>query len=486
MFIAALAAVIVSPMLFPDETDYRVLTPLPLTRAQLFGARLAAVGIVSAAAIVAINVVASLAFPAFSGGRWADHGLGPRVLAHASAACLGSAWMVSGVMALQGACLVVLPHAWRHRAAATLQASVFLLLLVSMPLLVRLTGRTVNDATVAAAPQSFLPPVWFLGLERWLLDGPASGGYARAAAMAATAWVATIAAVAAAFLVLFRSAESLAGAATGRRPSPLRLRAGAWLRRRALLPGPQAAVIGFAIRGLFRSRLHQFVFVVVLGCGLALLAGQVATVAEGRTLVAARPQESINNAIAGPLLVTLCVTIGLRAVFLLPLDRGAGWVFRLVDDPAMRPAALCGVASVFNVGAVAPALAVAAALQPPLLGVLTIPSAILTTLAGLALVEFVLRSWRRIPYACSYLPGKHHLTYTIAVLLAAYGGFVTIGANVLRWSVVHPSHTLFTGGLLLALVAGMRRARLRDWGTLPLEFVDEDPAATIVLSLGPG
>ena len=32
MLIAALIAVVISPMMFPDETDYQVLTPLPVTR----------------------------------------------------------------------------------------------------------------------------------------------------------------------------------------------------------------------------------------------------------------------------------------------------------------------------------------------------------------------------------------------------------------------------------------------------------------------
>ena len=43
MLLVGLAAVVAGPLLFPDETDYRVLTPLPISRAQLFLAKLAAV-----------------------------------------------------------------------------------------------------------------------------------------------------------------------------------------------------------------------------------------------------------------------------------------------------------------------------------------------------------------------------------------------------------------------------------------------------------
>lgn len=485
MYILGMAAVVVSPMLFPDETDYRVLTPLPLTRRELFAAKLSALVLVAVAAVLAVNSVASLSFPAVSGGRWATHQPLARVAAHAVTACVASAWMVAAVMALQGICLIAIPAEFRQRVVTTMQAGVFLLLLVSIPFFVRLTGRTLSADTVMTAPQMFLPPIWFLGLEHWLLDGAGSGGYAGAAAIGGVAWAATVALIAVAFLRLFRSAETLAGTVGTRRPSILRIRLATWLRTQTVVAGPAAAVVGFSVRGLTRSRLHQFIFAIIIGCGLALLASQLATVAEGGGLVVMRAREARVAAIAAPLLIALCVTIGLRAAFLLPMDRGAGWVFRMVDDPATRPAALDGVALVFGAGALTPALIALVLLQPPLLGIATLPSAALTALAALGLIEFVLLSWRRIPYSCTYLPGKRHLTYTAAILLGAYGVFVATGANVVAWAVVHPSRIMFVGGMLLAIFAALRRARLRSWGLFPLEFEDDDPNAAIVMPLGP-
>ena len=485
MLIIGLMAVVLSPMLFPDETDYSVLTPLPLTRAQLFGAKLAALAIVAGVGVAAINSTWSLAFPMFTGGRWATHGLLARVLAHAVASLAASVWMVTAVMALQGACLLTLPARWRPRFTMALQAATLLALLVSIPFLVRSIGRTLSSATVATAPQMYLPPIWFLGLEQWLLDGARAGGYARAAAAAGIATLTTLAIVAGAFVRLFRSAETLAGTVDRRRQrASWRVRLQTLLQR-AWLPGPTTAVVGFATRGLLRNRLQQFVFLLVMGWGFALLSAQIATIAEGRTSVDLRPREAINAAVAAPLLVALCATLGLRAAFLLPLDRGAGWVFRITDDPSTRPAALDGVTWALGLGAIVPALLVGVVLQPPLLGGSTVSCLALTVLAVLTLIEIVLAPWRRVPYACSYLPGKRHITYTLAVVLGAYALFVAIGSNLLRWSSVHPARTLFTGGLLLALFAAMRRARLRAWGGLPLQFEDEDPDRTIVIALGP-
>jgi ABC-type proline/glycine betaine transport system permease subunit len=183
------------------------------------------------------------------------------------------------------------------------------------------------------------------------------------------------------------------------------------------------------------------------------------------------------------LLITLSLVLGLRAAFLLPLDRGAGWLFRLVDDPQTRGPALNGVATVFSIAAVAPATAIALLLQPPLFGYVTVVAIAMTALASLSLVEIVLIGWRRIPYSCSYLPGKRHLTYTVAVLLALYVFFVGIGSMIVRGSLLHPARMLFVGGLLMASFAALRRARLRTLGTIPLEFEDEDPAAVILMPL---
>src|SRR4030095_9992881 len=155
--------------------------------------------------VVTINSVTSLTFPAVSGGRWAVHGIGQRVVAHAVTACVASGWMVAAVMALQGLCLLAIPDQWRHRVATTIQAAVFLVLLASVPYFIRLTGRVVSSETVTLAPQKYLPPIWFLGVERWLLDGSASGGYAGAAWNGLIAWVVSLAVIGSAFVVLFRS-----------------------------------------------------------------------------------------------------------------------------------------------------------------------------------------------------------------------------------------------------------------------------------------
>ena len=156
-----------------------------------------------------------------------------------------------------------------------------------------------------------------------------------------------------------------------------------------------------------------------------------------------------------------------------------------IENDDARPRALDGVTYLFSVAALGVSLLVAAALQPRVLGAAWISCAIVTALASLILVEIVLRDWNRVPFTCTYLPGKRVLAYTLGVLLAWYAVFVFIGANLTRWSILHPSRTRLYGGLLLAAFAALRRARLRNWGTRRLEFEDEDPVAIRGLGLLP-
>jgi hypothetical protein len=73
MWIVALVAVLVSHSLFPDETDFRVLMPLPLDRRVVFVAKLAALalfaGVFTITAHLALTPLAML----ISGGPWSTN-----------------------------------------------------------------------------------------------------------------------------------------------------------------------------------------------------------------------------------------------------------------------------------------------------------------------------------------------------------------------------------------------------------------------------
>jgi hypothetical protein len=73
-FVAALAA----PSMFPDEVDYVSLTPLPLPRRRIFGAKLLALFVFAGAFILAGVALVAISFPIFTDGQWAEHGKAAR------------------------------------------------------------------------------------------------------------------------------------------------------------------------------------------------------------------------------------------------------------------------------------------------------------------------------------------------------------------------------------------------------------------------
>ena len=479
MLLVGLAAVIAGPLLFPDETDYRVLTPLPISRAQLFLAKLAAVAGIVVVAIVAVNIITTFWFPIAISGRKAQHPLVARLVTHAAASLAGSTFMCLAVMALQGMMIVAVPPGWQRRMSVMVQGVMCVGLLLFLPVVTRMPGMDVTEATVLRPPLAWLPPAWFLGLQRWLLDGAAAGGYAPAAARGGIAIVVALTLLAASYIALYRSAERLAGVTgadrTGRGASTV------------LAPlvnrlAPQTvAIIDFIRAGIARSRLHQFIFIIVLGMGIAILIGDIAAVSQGSSPMASRPGAPVQAAISAPLLVALGVVLAVRTAIKWPLERNAAWIFHITEDPRTRAAALSGLTWTIAAGAWLSAMVTAAVLQPRLIGAQWLVAAALTTMAVLTLVEFVLIDWRRIPFACTYLPGKHVLAYHMGVLFAEYFIFVVIGGNLIRWAVLAPPRTIALGGFLIAGWAALRRERIKTWGTAALEFEDDDPSeATLI------
>jgi hypothetical protein len=160
---------------------------------------------------------------------------------------------------------------------------------------------------------------------------------------------------------------------------------------------------------------------------------------------------------------------------MLPQDPRANWIFRLREDDELRPAQLDAVERLFMRLVVWPVLVFVLPLQWAILGVDALAALPVTYLAGVVLVELVIRSWRRIPFTCGYIPGKRNVALTFLMAVTAYIFFTNIGAGMASLGRFHPSRLMIVVGILLTAAALLRRHRLRSWGESPLMF-DDDPA----------
>src|SRR5262249_53127814 len=120
---------------------------------------------------------------------------------------------------------------------------------------------------------------------------------------------------------------------------------------------------------------------------------------------------------AGPLALTLFALLGLRHLFSLPADLRANWIFQITErevrlawlNAGERFVLGCAVAPIIAIGAV-----FIARTRGPLIAVAW---AVLAFLLSAIAFEYLFRNWRKLPFTCSYLPGKRPMVWKAALFL---------------------------------------------------------------------
>lgn len=471
MLLAAFAAALAGDSMFPDDTDFRVLTPLPVSRAFVFRAKLRAVARYLGLAIVVASLAVQLPFTAISGGPYAHGTWLARAIVASGVSLIAALFAATAVMAVQGLILLCAPGRYLRPMAVGARTAMLCAVVLLLPLAGRLPGQA--RAFIAEEPFLFVaPPAWFAGLQRFALGG--ADGYGLRMTVVALGGVGlTSVIVAACYVVLYRRFDVLmlgqSRAAEGRtRRGVVRLT------RVATQTG---VVARFSTRTLWRSPLHQVVFLGVASCGIGwslnglLGSGLLSWLRDGGV----PPPRLVSAVTTMPFVLLLTGVTGLRAALMLPQDPRANWIFRLREDDGHRAEQLDAVERLFMRLVVWPVVVGSLPLQWAVLGADAMTAIPIAYLAGVVLVELVIRTWRRIPFTCGYIPGKRTVAQTFLIALVSYVFFTSIGAGLTAASRLHASRFLVVMGILLTAVALLRRFRLREWGRAPLMFDDDPP-----------
>jgi hypothetical protein len=403
-----------------------------------------------------------------------------RAASHVTASMAGSLFAALAVMSIQGVIVLCAPGRYLRPMTVGARTALLCAAVMLLPLAGRVPGLTARFG--AESPLLYLvPPAWFAALQRISLG--AGGAYdMRLGAFAVAAFAAVAALVASCYVILYRRFDVivLRGNMTSGRsdasPRPFLRHFDAALNRLQRTSDPQTAVIQrFASRTLWRSPLHQVVFLGITACGVGwvtnglLGAGFMAWIRDGGV----PPPRLVTATVGIPFVLILAGVTGLRGALLLPQDPRANWIFRMSDEEAYRSGQLDAVERLFMRLVVLPVLAVSLPLQWVVLGGQTVASLAIACLCGVLLVEVVIRNWRRIPFTCSYIPGKRHVAETVLLALLIFTFFTIMGRGLVAFSRTHPSRFLIAGGLLLAVLGLLRWRRLNAWGLTPLEFDDD-------------
>jgi hypothetical protein len=393
---------------FPDRRDARLLGVLPLSIRTHVTGRLAGLGAFAALFTVGINLPSAVAYGLVLFVYEAAAGPVRNAAAHLIATAMAGLFAFFLLILAQGVLLNVFGRTIARRLALVLQ-SVFVVALVQAlnfaPVIRSLVSAAFRNDEPSMAV--LLPPAWFLALYD-VLAGTRRSLHGTLAVAAVVGTVAVMAMgtvlIASSYRRLVRIAlETPAGG--GHRRSKLLGRASRAFAG-VLRPGPvQRAVGGFTLRSLGRSRSHLTLLSTYVGVAAALVvATLIPLVVRGKMSALETPSVAL---LSIPLVFYFVILLGMRALFGIPAEVKANWSFRLSAPEDRMPAVIAGVRLALLLAVVAPIAIAAGLLGIALWGLRT--GAIhlgFTAAAGMLLLDVLLAGLRKIPFACTYYPGR--------------------------------------------------------------------------------
>lgn len=177
--------------------------------------------------------------------------------------------------------------------------------------------------------------------------------------------------------------------------------------------------------------------------------------------------------------------VGTRVAFSMPLDLRANWIFRITPVRGGLEC-LAALRRSLVVLAVAPVWVCSAALFLSIWPWRPAASPLVVLgLLGMILAEICLYGTQKIPFACSYLPGKSHFHITFLLCILMIPLLVDSGAEFERHALEHPASSVAMLVVLViaAVCATWRTAKLAKSSDVELQFEEEPRPAVLVLGL---
>lgn len=491
MVVVGFVAVLEWDALFLDRRDFAILTPLPLKPATIFKAKITALLLFLLLFVVDVGAVPTVLYPVVEnmGLRGAPVSVwrfGQMVVSHGVAVLASGVFAFLFLVAVQGILINILsPRVFKRVSLCTqiLAVVAFLLLFFLLPIFSLLVPAWHR------APRPWLygfPPLWFVGLYQTLL-GSGDALFNSLCKIALMALGVVTIACAAGYALNYKRHMQRALEAVEAHPAGSSRLAGMarWVLNRLVLRKPlERATFFFVMNTLARSVKHRLYLATYAGVGFALAAlGILEVLMNTRrrdfSAVLTQPHEAL---LAVPLIMSFFLLSGLRIVFSVPAELQANWVFQLAEDEN-RLDSCRGAKKVMVVLTVLLFLAFL-----PLFAILWgWPTAFQDLTFGLILslilVELLLINFRKIPFTCSYQPGKANLTVLGIVYWLAFTIYAYSMATLERWLLQDETRWvaffILALGALGALVL-WRKAELVEG----LGIVYEDEANPEVQTLG--
>lgn len=475
-------------LFFPDLLDVQILKPLPVKDRNVFFGRIFAIAILIGGFLIDSNFLA----PTIMHITVNPPHPGRFTVGHLVAVLLSGLFSAAFTLALQGFLLAVFGERVFRRLSLMLQGlliAIFVMMLLLFPAFSGLLPVVLQSHSFVAF---CVPPLWFLGIYQWMIEGSAVPSVFKA--LAVVGFIATSIALALAMLTyplayMRRVREVIEGPGKENRSRRLTGRLARWLGGildRALLRRPaRRAVYYFISQTLFRVPRYRIYLVLYCGVGLSIVVSTLLNfrVAHQKIWL----DVSANGVRASIAIVGLWTIVGLRVALASSGNRIGSWVFHVIlgRPPVFSSAlelsesaqiwvaiwsAIITMSSIFLLHEIAP---------PELrtLAAMTVQSIVGLGLCILVTDLFFIR-FTRIALAGESPRASASVAYAVLLYFTLFPAIVAVAVGMQGWMEGHALHACLCLAAIAIAHSGLRkihRAAVQDYSDCPaLEEGEED------------
>ena len=473
--------------LFPDRKDYLILTPLPIGGGSIFAAKTFAFIIFLGLFAIDANVFTLLA-PLVTGGEGTQWPIVYRLLGiHAVTVLSAGLFVALSIAAVQGVLINLLTGRGFRRVSPWVQMALMGILIVVL-FLTPLACASIRPLVQSNSPLlRWFPPFWFLGLYLDMLPGqPAGPMFHELAGLARQGLVISAAAFAITYLAGYhRHARRVMQSVEGAEGAPGRLRVGFnRLVNRWVLPHPlERATFHFISNTILRNAKQRLFLATYGGIAVALALPEVLR-------IGAKPGAPIVSfytagLLSIPLTLSFFTVSGLRAAFNFPAELRANWIFQVCESAESLPHLRAARKWIVLMG-LTPLFLVLTPIEIYFRG-WALAFIHLTFALGLSLLLLgLLFVWlRKIPFTCSYFPGKTSMAVMFFLYLAGFTLYSWSMADLQARMLEQPASLLLFYACVGGALYGIARLEHSELSVSAVLIYEDEPDPIVrTLELG--
>jgi hypothetical protein len=247
----------------------------------------------------------------------------------------------------------------------------------------------------------------------------------------------------------------------------------------------ESAVLLFSLRTLLRSRQHRVILSFCLGVGLAIALAYVSLPLGRHGFLHAGATSQASVPFLAASILMMCVAVaGLRVVFPLPIALRANWIFRLAELRGLSDYRRAVRRTLFLLSVVPIWLGSAALFLWIFSFRFAIEHLLVLGLLGTTLVELGMHGFQKVPFTCSYLPGKGNVQYAFWACLLLLLPVINIGAQFEQRMLGSPvGYGSMIAILGIAAAFAMWRSTVAARSALGVQFDEAIPLEIFALKL---